>query len=94
MRSVSFVTKTSSESKTGSHSESRDPLMGRIVHCQGKGGNGVNWSSGWLTVSVLSMGMPLEQELVRSEVVEGLVRADGVVDGFPGEEFLIERGDF
>ena len=40
MRCISFVTKTSSESKTGSRSESRDPLMGRIVHCQGKGGNG------------------------------------------------------
>jgi hypothetical protein len=38
--------------------------------------------------------MPLEQELVRGEVVEGLVRADGVVDSFPSEEFLIERGDF
>ena len=36
------------------------------------------------------MGLPLLDKLLGSEVAQGLVRADGIVDFFPGLELLIE----
>ena len=45
-----------------------------------------------MTHSLLSLLLPLGDELVGSEVTEGLVGADGVVGVFPGQEFLVQGG--
>ena len=43
-----------------------------------------------MTDGLLPLVLPLGDELVRDEVGQGLLRADGVVGVFPGQELLVQ----
>ena len=45
-----------------------------------------------MTLSLLSLVVPLSDELMGGEVAQGLVRTDGVVGVLPGQEFLVQGG--
>ncbi len=45
-----------------------------------------------MTLGLLSLVSPLGNELVGSEVTQGLVGPDGVVDVLPGQELLVQGG--
>ena len=49
-------------------------------------------SSRLVTLELLLLGFPLVQELARSEIAQGLVRPDSVVDTLPCQEFSVQGG--
>ncbi len=49
-------------------------------------------SSRLVTLCLLSLVVPLSDELVGGEVTQGLVRPHGVVGVLPGQEFPVQGG--
>ena len=47
-----------------------------------------------MTHGLLSLVLPLGDELVGSEVTQGLVGSEGVVGALPGQELLVQGGHF
>ena len=45
-----------------------------------------------MTLYLLSLVLPVGQELLGCEVAQGLVGTEGVVHSFPGQELLVEGG--